>query len=46
MQTFKPVLLLALDDNFVNPSQDRLARLFDAVNAMDFSNMLILTRFE
>ena len=46
VQIFKPVLLLALDDYFMNPSQDCLARLFDAVNAMDFSNMPVLTRFE
>ncbi|TBU25631.1 mesa protein [Dichomitus squalens] len=46
VQIFKPVLLLALDDYFMNPSQDCLARLFDAVNAMDFSKMPILTRFE
>ena len=46
VQIFKPVLLLALDDYFMNPSQDCLARLFDAVNAMDLSNMPILTRYE
>ena len=46
VQIFKPVLLLALDDYFMNPSQDCLARLFDAVNAMDFSKMPLLTNFE
>lgn len=46
VQIFKPVLLLALDDYFMNPSQDCLARLFDAVNAMDLSNMPALTRYE
>ncbi|KAI9067011.1 spindle pole body interacting protein [Trametes sanguinea] len=46
VQIFKPVLLLALDDYFMNPSQDCLARLFDAVNAMDLSNMPNLTRYE
>ncbi|KAI0366822.1 spindle pole body interacting protein [Pilatotrama ljubarskyi] len=46
VQIFKPVLLLALDDYFMNPSQDCLARLFDAVNEMDFSNMPVLTRYE
>ncbi|KAI0760198.1 spindle pole body interacting protein [Fomes fomentarius] len=46
VQIFKPVLLLALDDYFMNPSQDCLARLFDAVNAMDFSKMPMLTRYE
>ena len=46
VQIFKPVLLLALDDYFMNPSQDCLARLFDAVNAMDLNNMPQLTRHE
>ncbi|KAH9941624.1 mesa protein [Epithele typhae] len=46
VQIFKPVLLLALDDYFMNPSQDCLARLFDAVNAMDFANMPVLSRWE
>ncbi|KAI0631091.1 spindle pole body interacting protein [Trametes polyzona] len=46
VQIFKPVLLLALDDYFMNPSQDCLARLFDAVNEMDFSTMPVLTRYE
>lgn len=30
----------------MNPSQDCLARLFDAVNEMDFSTMPVLTRYE
>ncbi|KAI0739001.1 mesa protein [Daedaleopsis nitida] len=46
VQIFKPVLLLALDDYFMNPSQDCLARLFDAINAMDFSHMPNLNRYE
>ena len=46
VQIFKPVLLLALDDYFMNPSQDCLARLFDAVNAMDFGRMPLLTEYE
>ncbi|KAI0819413.1 spindle pole body interacting protein [Trametes gibbosa] len=46
VQIFKPVLLLALDDYFMNPSQDCLARLFDAVNEMNLSAMPILTRYE
>ncbi|KAH9855323.1 spindle pole body interacting protein [Lenzites betulinus] len=46
LQIFKPVLLLALDDYFMNPSQDCLARLFDAVNEMNFAPMPVLTRYE
>ena len=46
VQIFKPVLLLALEDYFMNPSQDCLARLFDAVNAMDVAAMPALTRYE
>ncbi|TDL18713.1 spindle pole body interacting protein [Rickenella mellea] len=46
IQIFKPVLLMALDDYFTNPSQDCLARLFDAVNAMDISAAPTLTRCE
>ncbi|KAI3602752.1 spindle pole body interacting protein [Moniliophthora roreri] len=46
IQIFKPVLLMALDDYLTNPSQDCLARLFDAVNSMDFSGAPILTRHE
>ena len=42
----QPVLLMALDDYFSDPSQDCLARLFDAVNAMDISAAPILTRNE
>lgn len=44
----QPVLLMALDDYFLDPSQaqDCLARLFDAVNAMDLSGAPILTRHE
>ena len=33
----QPFLLLALDDYLSDPSQDCLARLFDAVNSMDLS---------
>jgi hypothetical protein len=40
------VLLLALDDYFSSPSQDCLARLFDAINSMDLSAAPILTRSE
>ncbi|KAI9509047.1 spindle pole body interacting protein [Russula earlei] len=46
IQIFKPVLLLALDDYFSSPSQDCLARLFDAINSMDLSGAPILTRSE
>ncbi|KAI6040901.1 docking domain of Afi1 for Arf3 in vesicle trafficking-domain-containing protein [Pisolithus marmoratus] len=46
IQIFKPVLLLALDDYFANPSQDCLARLFDTINSMDISTAPVLTRFE
>lgn len=46
IQIFKPVLLLALDDYFSSPSQDCLARLFDAINSMDLSAAPILTRSE
>jgi hypothetical protein len=37
---------MALDDYFTDPSQDCLARLFDAVNAMDLSAAPTLTRHE
>lgn len=37
---------MALDDYFMNPSQDCLARLFDAVNSMDISMAPTLSRFE
>ncbi|KIL66165.1 hypothetical protein M378DRAFT_75418 [Amanita muscaria Koide BX008] len=46
IQIFKPFLLLALDDYFQDPSQDCLARLFDAVNSMDLSSAPRLTRYE
>ena len=42
----KPFLLMALDDYFADPSQDCLARLFDAVNSMDLSGAPVLTRHE
>ena len=40
------MLLLALEDYFTDPSQECLARLFDAVNAMDISAAPVLTRDE
>lgn len=37
---------MALDDYFSDPSQDCLARLFDAVNSMDISQTPRLSRYE
>jgi hypothetical protein len=37
---------LAIEDYFSDPSQDCLARLFDAVNAMDLSGVPLLSRQE
>ena len=37
---------MALDDYFSSPSQDCLARLFDAVNSMDISQAPRLSRYE
>jgi hypothetical protein len=37
---------MALDDYFANPSQDCLARLFDAINSMDLSSVPTLNRWE
>ncbi|EKM80927.1 hypothetical protein AGABI1DRAFT_71556 [Agaricus bisporus var. burnettii JB137-S8] len=42
----QPFLLLAIEDYFTDPSQDCLARLFDAVNSMDLSKAPLLTRPE
>ncbi|KXN90637.1 Protein mesA [Leucoagaricus sp. SymC.cos] len=42
----RPFLLLAIEDYFTDPSQDCLARLFDAVNSMDLSAVPVLTRQE
>ncbi|THH32077.1 hypothetical protein EUX98_g2113 [Antrodiella citrinella] len=46
IEIFKPVLLMALDDYFTTPSQDCLARLFDAINSIDISKAPVLTRHE
>ncbi|OAV92008.1 hypothetical protein PTTG_03586 [Puccinia triticina 1-1 BBBD Race 1] len=46
IQIFKPILLLALEDYFVNPSIDCLARLFHAINTMDTSGLPDLTYHE
>lgn len=45
-QPFQPILLMALDDYFLDPSQDCLARLFDAINSMDLSRAPSLSRYE
>jgi hypothetical protein len=37
---------MALDDYYNDPSQDALARLFDAVNSMDISGAPVLSRSE
>jgi len=42
----EPFLLLALDDYLSDPSQDCLARLFDAINSIDLSGAPKLTRHE
>ncbi|CAJ0844011.1 6051_t:CDS:10, partial [Entrophospora sp. SA101] len=39
LHIYKPVLLLALDKYFQNPSVECLALLYDAVNSMDVNNM-------
>ncbi|KAG0139168.1 hypothetical protein CROQUDRAFT_666834 [Cronartium quercuum f. sp. fusiforme G11] len=46
IQIFKPILLLALEDYFVNPSIDCLAQLYHALNTMETSGMPRLTHFE
>ncbi|KAG8702880.1 hypothetical protein FRC08_003195 [Ceratobasidium sp. 394] len=46
LHVFKPILTMALDDYFVQPDVQCLARLFDAVNAMDISRAPVLSRDE
>lgn len=46
LHIFKPVLTMALDDYFLQPDVQCLARLFDAVNAMDVSRAPVLSRDE
>lgn len=46
LHIYKPLLLLALDRYFQNPSIDVLASLFEAVNSMDLSLMPRLSSFE
>ncbi|KAM0787441.1 hypothetical protein ACM66B_003521 [Microbotryomycetes sp. NB124-2] len=43
IQVFKPVLVLALEDYFREPSIDCLARVYAAINEMDTSSMPDLT---
>ncbi|QRV88954.1 polarity axis stabilization protein [Ceratobasidium sp. AG-Ba] len=46
LHIFKPILTMALDDYFIQPDVQCLARLFDAVNAMDISRAPVLSRDE
>ncbi|KAG9128250.1 hypothetical protein FRC07_002209 [Ceratobasidium sp. 392] len=46
LHIFKPILTMALDDYFIQPDVQSLARLFDAVNAMDISRAPVLSRDE
>ncbi|KAI8461707.1 docking domain of Afi1 for Arf3 in vesicle trafficking-domain-containing protein [Phakopsora pachyrhizi] len=46
IQIFKPILLLALEDYFVNPSIDCLSKLFHAINSMDTSGIPALSYHE
>ncbi|KAK7676155.1 hypothetical protein QCA50_020866 [Cerrena zonata] len=46
IEIFKPVLLMALENYFNDPSQDCLAGLFDAINSIDISKAPVLTRHE
>ncbi|KAG9034597.1 hypothetical protein FRB95_013050 [Tulasnella sp. JGI-2019a] len=46
IQIFKPILLIALEDYYADPSVECLIRLFDAVNAMDISLAPTLSRDE
>lgn len=46
LHIFKPILTMALDDYFIQPDVQCLARLFDAVNAMDVSRAPVLSRDE
>ncbi|EJU02421.1 spindle pole body interacting protein [Dacryopinax primogenitus] len=46
IQIYKPVLSLALDQFYVDPSVETLSRLFDAVNAMDTSPIPHFTHME
>ncbi|KZS96252.1 spindle pole body interacting protein [Sistotremastrum niveocremeum HHB9708] len=46
IQIFKPVLLMALDDYFSDPTIECLERLYDSINAMDLSRAPQLSRSE
>ncbi|KIJ32139.1 hypothetical protein M422DRAFT_783555 [Sphaerobolus stellatus SS14] len=46
IQLFKPVLWIALQEYFNDPSDDCITRLYDAVNAMDISLAPSLSRYE
>ncbi|MBW0532027.1 hypothetical protein O181_071742 [Austropuccinia psidii MF-1] len=46
IQIFKPILLLALEDYFINPSIDCLAQLFHAINTMDTTGLPQLSHHE
>ncbi|KAI9629491.1 hypothetical protein KEM48_012960 [Puccinia striiformis f. sp. tritici PST-130] len=46
IQIFKPILLLALEDYFINPSIECLSRLFHAINTMDTGGLPVLTYHE
>ncbi|WVW84697.1 hypothetical protein I302_106731 [Kwoniella bestiolae CBS 10118] len=43
---YKPLLLLALEEYFLSPSPEILARLFDSANAISTAGMPRLTRYE
>jgi hypothetical protein len=43
---YKPLLLLALEEYFANPSHEILAKLFDSANAISTAGMPVLTREE
>lgn len=43
---YKPLLLLALEEYFNNPSHEILARLYDSANAISTAGMPVLTREE
>ena len=46
LHIYKPLLLLALDDYFKNPSQEVLENLYNSLNAMDISLMPRLSLLE
>ncbi|KAG8943544.1 hypothetical protein FRC04_002832 [Tulasnella sp. 424] len=46
IQIFKPILLMALENYYSDPSVECLVRLFDSINAMDMSLSPTLTRDE